>query len=208
MMAGVSVRPAVEEVFLALPVPRELVRPPRNVRSTLIASSLRSLRERGRYDDYVRRLEDPWRDLPSRAIAGTWLPLEAGLAHYRACDALGFTPSEQHDIGREVGDRIHGTFLGAMIRGARNVGVTPWIALGQARKLYERLYDGGAVGVTRAGPKDARMELLGNPTLGIPYFRNAIRGLWLVAIEFFCMKAYISELARGEDWYRVRIAWA
>jgi hypothetical protein len=142
------------------------------------------------------------------AIAGAWLPIDAGLAHYRACDALGFTPAEQHDIGRDVGSRIHGTFLGAMIRGARNVGVTPWMALGQARKLYERLFDGGAVSVTRVGPKDARMELVGNPAIEIAYFRNAIRGLWQVAVEFFCAKAYFTETGRGEWSYRVRIAWA
>jgi hypothetical protein len=197
-----------EEVVVALPVPRERVRFPKSVRSTLIASSLRSIRERGRFDDYRRHLEAPWREIPEVAIAGAWLPLDAGLAHYRACDALGFTLAEQHDIGREVGDRIHGTFLGSMIRGAKNVGVTPWIVLAQARKLYERLYDGGAVSVIRVGPKDARMEMVGNPSVDIPYFRHAMRGLWQVAVEFFCTKAYVNETGRGPAFYKVRIAWA
>jgi hypothetical protein len=89
----------------------------------------------GRFEAYARLLGDPWRDLPSRAIAGLWLPIDAGLAHYRACDALGLSTLEQVAIGREVGDRIHGTFLGTMVRAARGAGVTPWVALGSARKL-------------------------------------------------------------------------
>jgi hypothetical protein len=198
----------VGEIVVAFPVPREQIAPPTHVRSTLIAASVRAVRERGRFDDYVEHLERAWRDLPERAIAGTWLPLDAGLAHYHACDRLGFTVHEQVAIGREVGDRIHGTFLGTMIRGAKNVGVTPWLALAQARRLYERLFDGGACCVTKVGPKDARMELVANPYVAIPYFRNAMRGLWGVAIEFFCAKAYINETGRTDDSYRVRISWA
>jgi hypothetical protein len=189
-------------------VPRDRVAPPRNIRSTLVASSLRSLRDRGRYEDYLGVLEASWRELPGLATPGAWLPIEAGLAHYHACDRLGFTVGEQHDIGCEVGKRIHGTFLGTMIRGAKGAGVTPWTALGQARRLYDRLFDGGACAVTKHGPKDARMELVANPLVTIPYFRNAIRGLWQVALEFFCSKAYITETGRDDTSYRVRISWA
>jgi len=190
------------------PAPRERIPPAKCVRSTLIVSSLRAIRQRQRIEEYVRLLEAPWHELPSLAIAGVWLPLEAGLAHYHACDALGFTLAEQHDIGHEVGDRIHGTFLGTMIRGAKNVGVTPWIALTQVQRLYARLFQGGAVCVIRAGPKDARMEMVGNPCVRIPYFRNGLRSLWQVALEFFCTKAYVTETGREGDSYRARIAWA
>jgi hypothetical protein len=196
------------EIILPLPSPREQIRLPQHVRSTLIASSLRSLRERGRFDDYLQHLPERWQDLPTRAIAGVWLPIDAGLAHYRACDSVGFDLAEQHAIGREVGERIHGTFLGTLIRGAKSSGVTPWIVLKQAQRLNERLFDGGACGVTKHGPKDARMELVANPTVGIAYFRNAMRGLWQVALEFFCTRAYVSEMGRSETSYRVRISWA
>lgn len=197
-----------EQIIVPFSGPREQVHPPRSIRSTLLASSLRALHQRGRFDDYVRHLDAPWRDLPDRAIAGVWLPFAAGLAHYMACDALGFSAAEQHEIGRDVGDRIHGTFLGAMIRAARNVGVTPWLALGQTRKLYDRLFDGGDVCVVQVGPKDARMDLVSNPLAGVAYFRNAMRGLWQVGLEHFCSKAYVTEIGRSPSAYRVRIAWA
>jgi hypothetical protein len=191
-----------------LPVPRDRIVLPRHIRSTLIASSFRAVRERGREDDYRKLLDPEWKDLPERAIPGVWLPFEAGLVHYRACDGLSLTVSEQLEIGRDVGARIHGTFLGTMIRAAKNVGVTPWLALAQTGKLYTHLFDGGAVCVMKAGPKDARMELVGNPCVGIPYFRNAVRGLWQVAMEFFCQKAYVNEAARTSTSYKARISWA
>lgn len=207
-MGASGTKPADEEIVVAFPVPRERIQLATNIRSTLIASSLRSLRERGRLDEYRALLDEPWRDLPTRAIAAGWLPIDAGLAHYRACEALRFTLAEQLAIGREVGDRVHGTFLGTMIRGARSVGVTPWISLAHVNRLYERLFDSGGCCVTRAGPKDARLELVGNPVLAIPYFRNAMRGLWQVAVEFFCAKAYINETGRTDSSYKVRISWA
>jgi hypothetical protein len=197
-----------EEIFVPLPAPIGRIHPPKSIRSTLIASSLRAIRERALFDAYLANLDDVWRDIPTRAIAGTWLPIAAALAHYTSCDRLGFTVHEQIAIGREVGDRIHGTFLGTMIRGAKNAGVTPWVALAQTERLYERLFDGGACSVTKVGPKDARVELVANPCLAIPYFRNAMRGLWAVALEFFCEKAYITEIGRSATSYRVRAAWA
>jgi hypothetical protein len=62
--------------------------------------------------------------------------------------------------------------------------------------------------VVKVGPKDARMELVGNSVVGIPYFRNAMRGLWAVALELFCTKAYVNEIGRSETTYKVRISWA
>jgi hypothetical protein len=206
-VGSLSPKLAGEEFVVPFPVSRDLVIPPRNIRSTLLVASLHSLRERGRFEEYVRRLEQDWRNVPDLAIPGVWLPVEAGMAHYRACDALGFTVAEQLEMGRAVGDVVHGTFLGTMIRGAKNVGMTPWVALGQARRLYDRLFDGGAVAVTRVGPKDARMEIVRNALVEIPYFRNAMRGLWQVAVEFFCTKAYVTETGRGEGSYSARIAW-
>lgn len=196
-----------EEILVPFPATRDRIPSASDVRNTLIASSQRALRERGRFEDYMRVLKEPWREL-NFAVAGVWLPLEAALAHYRACDALGFTVAEQHEMGHDVGVRIHGTFLGTLIRGAKNAGVTPWIPLAHAHKLYDRLFNGGAVSVIRAGPKDARMEMVGNPCVGIPYFRNGLRSLWQVALEFFCTRAYVTETGHTNDSLRVRVSWA
>ena len=198
----------MEEIVVPFPAPPHLLAPATQVRSTLIASSLQSLRSRGLADAYVETVDAQWRDTLVQAVAGTWLPIAAGVAHYTACNTLVSLPMDQMAIGREVGDRLHGTFLGTMIRAAKGVGVTPWLAFSRTRFFYEHIFDGGGCCVTKLGPKDARMEMVGNPLANIPYFRNATRGLWLVAIEMFCTKAYMLETDRGQSSYGVKISWA
>jgi hypothetical protein len=178
-----------EEVVVPFPAPRNQLPLPTTIRSTLIASSLRAIRERGLFDTYREALEPRWRATILDSIAGEWLEIAAGIAHYTACDALAFSPLEQVAIGREVGDRIQGTFLGTMVRAAKNVGVTPWTGFPFTPKLYQRLFDGGGCCVTKLGPKDACMELAQNPLVRLGYFRNGMRGLWQGAVELFCRKA-------------------
>jgi hypothetical protein len=199
---------AIEEPFLELPAPRELLTPPLHVRSTLIASSLRSLREHGVIDEYLSKVDARWKDALLESVAGTWLPLDAGIAHYGACDALSLSATQHYDIGREVGERVNGTFLGMLLRTAKNAGATPWTALAQARRFYERLFDGGAICVGRSGPKDAKWELVVNPLTRFAYFRDGARGMWASAIELFCRKAYVSEIGRTDTSMKLKIAWA
>lgn len=197
-----------EEILVPFAAPLESLLPATTVRSTLLASSIRAIRKCERYDEYVANLPAAWHDLPLRAIAGLWLPIEAGVAHYRACDALRLSTEEQVANGRETGDRIHGTFLGTMVRAAKTAGATPWIALGSTNKLYERLFEGGGCCVTKVGPKDARLEMACNAVTGLEYFRNALRGLYQTGIELFCTKAYVTEIGHTESSCKMRISWA
>jgi hypothetical protein len=203
-----SAREDSEEVVVPFPLPREQLARPTRVRSTLIASSIRALRDRNLFDVYKAALHPAYRPVVLECVAGTWLSFEAGLAHYRACDSLGLSTMDQISIGREVGDRIHGTFLGTMLRAAKTVGVTPWTGFPYTAKLYERIFDGGGCCVTKVGPKDARMEVAGNPMVGIRYFCHGMRGLWQVALELFCRKAYLVELEQTPTSYRVKVSWA
>jgi hypothetical protein len=191
-------------------VPREQLTKATGVRSTLIASSVKSVRARGLFDRYLEGLDAQWRDTILQTVAGIWLPLGAGVAHYRACDALGLSAAEQYAIGREVGDRVHGTFLSAMVRAAKSVGVTPWNALAYTGKLYERLFEGGGMCVERLGPKEARCEMANNAIAGIPYFRNGFRGLYAAGVELFCTKAYVQDVAKQSTPTScvMRISWA
>jgi hypothetical protein len=118
------------------------------------------------------------------------------------------TAAEQMTIGREVGDRIHATFLGTMLRAAKGMGVTPWLAVGSTRKLYDRLFVGGDVYASKVGPKDARVEVAGNPLAALPYFRQGMRGMWQIAIELFSSRAYVVEAGHTSTSTRIRISWA
>jgi hypothetical protein len=155
----------------------------------------------------MKHLDPKWQEPIFHAVAGVWLPIEAGLAHYRACDEMNLSAAEQIAIGREVGDRIQGTFLASMVRAAKGVGVTPWSAMAYSGKLYARLFDGGGISVAKLGPKEARVEIARNLCSGIAYFRSGMRGLYQVAVELFATKAYVLDATRGtqEDSCTMRI---
>jgi hypothetical protein len=196
-----------EEIVVPFPAPRARLHSPTRIRSTLVASSLQALRDRGLFEPYVGALDTRWRGVVLDSVAGMWLPLDAGLAHYRACDGLGIPTPDQLAIGRDVGNRVQGTFIGTMIRAAKGAGATPWTGFSYTNRLYDRLFDGGGCQVTKIGPKDAVMEVAANPTVGIAYFRNAMRGVWQVALELFCRRAYLAEVHQTDTSCRVKVSW-
>jgi hypothetical protein len=199
-----------EEIIVPFPAPADSLGLATEVRSTLIASSIESLRRRGAYDRYAKLLAAPHRDTILMSVAGQWLPMSAGIAHYRACEALGFSVDEQFAIGAEVSHKIHDTFLGVVVKMAKNAGVTPWTLLPKGNQLYGRLLNGGGgTQVTKLGPKECRAELAGLPLLEVPYFRNAIRGIYQAAIALFCARVYVNELPRRATPTSIamRVAW-
>jgi hypothetical protein len=199
-----------EEIVVPLSSPRERLRPVAQFRSTMLTTSLKAIRDRGYEGRYLAVLPARYHDDVRACFAGMWLPIELGLAHYDACDALGLSAQEQLAIGKEVGLKIQGTFLGTMVKLAKAAGVTPWLCLSQYQRLYDRLFVGGGVIVTRLGPKEARVEGLRLPLSRIPYFRTAFRGLNEASCELFCTKAYVEEIKKlcTPESIGLRISWA
>jgi hypothetical protein len=203
--------PPAEEILVPLRAAEHLLGIATHVRTTLIVSSLQSLRRRERIDDYLALLPAERHAAVQSMIAGQWAPMELALAHYQACQALGLQAAELNLIGREVGDRIQGTFLATVVRMAGSVGATPWTALSQAGRLYERIFrGGGGLGVVRVGPKEARARLVGVPLAGITYFNVAMAGVFEIGSELFCSKAYAREVpgTRTPTRVAIQIAWA
>jgi hypothetical protein len=198
----------VEEVLIA-PPPSDsgLVT---HVRSTLLLSSVQSLRAHALFEHYVGLLDPAMRDTVESLIAGAWLPVETALTHYRACDALGLSLANEIALGHEVGKRIQGSILGLLLRGAKGAGATPWTGLGIMNRLWERVFSGGGgVGLVKLGPKEARAQLVGLPLLAVPYFRHAFRGTMLAGLELFCQRAYVHEHGRdrSEDTFTFHVSW-
>src|ERR1035441_5912286 len=168
--------PGTGEIVLPFSGPPEKLGVATRIRTTLLVSSLQSLRKRGSVDAYMRLLPAEHHMTINSMIAGQWLPMAVGLAHYDACQGLGISQPEVVAIGREVGDKIQGTFLATMVRMAGQVGATPWTALSFVGRLYDRLFQGGGgVTVIKLGPKDARVEFIGMPVARVPYYRMADR---------------------------------
>jgi hypothetical protein len=197
------------ETFLPLRAPRSRLGVATSVRSALVTSSIQSLRARGLHERYATRLGEGRRAAIATAARAVWIPMDLAVAHYEACEALHLGVGQQLDISLEVGQHLHGRLLRAMLRLARTAGVTPWAALAYSGRLYGRLFRGGGIEVTRTGPKDARIDMTGNPLCDIEYFRVGVRGVYESALELFCQRVFTQEIHWGRLGYAMalRISW-
>jgi len=94
---------------------------------------------------------------------------------------------------------------------ARDVrGGDSWTALAQFQRLWDRILDGGDCAVGRAGPKDARLEVVGLPLFRIRYFRFAFRFYTLTLCRLFATSCYVNEVPKGggPTFGTFRVAWA
>jgi hypothetical protein len=198
------------DVVVPFTLPRIRLGAATEARSTLITLSIDAVRGRGRLRDYSALLPRHHREEILSSVAGTWMPMRVAFAHYEAVEALGFTTVEATEIGRAVGDRINGTFLGTMVRMASTAGMTPWFILSNTGKLYERMFrGGGGISVTRYGPKDAHVDVVGLPLVSVPYFRAAMRGMFQAACELVSRRVYVRDVPHrgGAGNAALRISW-
>ncbi len=179
-------------------------------RSTWLNGSLTVLRSRGYFDAYLANLPPRYHDPILRSIAGTWLPAEVVVAHYRAIDALPLTTLERVDWGREVTKNLQRTIFSAAFAAARTAGVTPWAIMKVFPVSVSREWKGGAMAVFKVGPKDARIEIVGIPCLGIGHCRAGLRGITMALCELVCTKAYAQDIPElcGDSTLGFRVAWA
>ncbi len=199
-----------EEVLLPFPAPEGVLGEATAVRSTLIASSMASLRKHKLFDRYEGLLAPEHRERVLSTVAGVWLPVTVARAHYEACERLGLSTLEQVSIGAEVSAKIHETFLGTVVRMARQAGVTPWILLSRGHQMYSRLFQGGGgIRVIQYGPKECRTDIRGVSLFAIPYFRHAVRGIYQGAVSLFCMQVYVHEITKDASPNRValKVSW-
>jgi hypothetical protein len=186
---------AGDAVHLPFPVtPKEQVPVATQFRSTWLSSSVRAIKARERLDEYMTHLPREHHDVILKSVAGAWLPVSVAVAHYEACDALAFTPLELVAIGRELTLALQATVLGTFAKLANGAGVTPWTAMGQFQRMWDRVWIGGGVGVFKIGPKEARLEIVGWPCSRSMYVRHAMRGVVAGILELFCSKAFLAEL--------------
>ncbi|MET0286359.1 MAG: hypothetical protein ABW352_17900 [Polyangiales bacterium] len=148
-----------------------------SIRSTVLQSSLASLRSRGHFDAWSRAMDPIHRTAVAESLAPSWMPIEIALAHYQACEAINLPLSEQVAMGEAVGDRIQGTFLATLMKSARASGLSPLILFKQFDRLYGRLFEGGSIQLTQTGPKDLEVEIAGLPLSRYAYFRTAFTGV-------------------------------
>jgi hypothetical protein len=195
---------------LAHPRPPAHARPPANVRSTLLCSGIAVLRSRGLFESYAEKLDETAREPIVNIIAGVWMPLAIGMAHFQAVDALGLSADDAFAIGASSGRRIHATLLHTLVRMATGAGASPWTVFENYGRLWSRIFDGGRIQISKVGPKDALLEFSVFPPARFAYFRNAFRGVNHAGISLFVNTLYVRELVnrRKPDEFALRISWA
>ncbi len=186
-----------EEVHLAFPAPtKDKVPLTSKFRSTWLTSSLRAIKERQRHGEYLGYLPAEHREAIESSVAGIWLPTEVAVAHYEACDRLGFTTNELYAIGREVHAHAQLSVFSMAVKLATGAGATPWTAFSQFHRLWSRVWVGGGTAVFKLGPKEARIEIAGWQCAGSTYCRVAMRGVVSAMVDLFCKRSYLSEIPR------------
>jgi hypothetical protein len=193
---------------LLLPFPANAA-PVRHARSTILLGSIAGLRKAGHLEAYSSALSSAHREVLLQAVAGTWIPIDAALAHYRACAALGLTADAEVELGTSTFAQA-GSIFGTIMRLGKGAGVTPWSILPQFQRFWDRGYDGGGLRVLRLGPKEARMDLIQCPLADIRYYRNACRGLVVTILQLFCQRLYAQEIPsmRSQGSMALRAQWA
>jgi len=96
------------------------------------------------------------------------------------------------------------------VKAAVGVGVTPWTAFSHFGRLWERIFVGGGITVRKIAPKEAHVEVVGQPLIAIPYYYSAQRALFLGILDLFCTKAYAFDVPRttNKTGTTYRFAWA
>jgi hypothetical protein len=180
------------------------------MRGTVLVGSIDAMRESPRWDDYVKALDAPFRETLLTTVPASWVPLDAAVAHYRACDRLGLSVEDQVANGRKTFARASGVIFGTVTKMAKEAGVTPWTLMAQFHRFWARSYDGGGVQVRKVGPKEAYVDVIKAPLFASRYHRNAVRGVIVSSIDLFCTKGYMTErLGAGvQDGVAYRVQWA
>jgi hypothetical protein len=200
--------PEAPEVIMPLPASFQ---PLKSVRSTLIISSYGTMRDQGYGKAYLEALPAQYHRAVLDAVAGVWLPVDVALAHYNACGMLGLAPDAQIAMGRKVGERMHGTLLGTVVRMAKGAGVSPYTVIPQFQRFWDRAFDGGGLHATKVGPKEVHIGVEKAAIADSSYWRSALCGLAMGVLDLFCQKSYMQELGakkRVPGCVSFRIQWA
>jgi hypothetical protein len=185
-----------EEVFLAFPGRPDALPVVSKVKSTLLVSSVRGLRDHGHFERYKDLLDPQFHEPVLSAIAGVWMPIEVAVAHYRTIDSMGLTAREQATLGAAASERLGSSVFATIATLAKGSGVTPWTGLRYFQRFFDRFFVGGGTQVLKLGPKDARIDIVRLPLLDIPYFVNAYRVLIeALGVPFFCQKLYVTTVS-------------
>jgi hypothetical protein len=182
------------------------------VRGVLVQGTMTHLKSAGLFEEYVARLPEPQRDQIVEALAASWVPVELGVLHFATLDSMKLSERQISTMTEPFGANIFASMFAAFIAATRRAGAEAsiWIGLGQAERVWSRMYDGGGCRVIRVGPKDALLETSGLPFGKSRCFRTShcafLRGVLSVATRT-CVVKEVPSAGGRPDCVTVAISW-
>lgn len=191
--------------LLALPHP---LRPADALRGAVLASSLLGIRETGHEERYYELLDPAFVEAMRSVSAGTWVEMDAALAHYDAADRIGMSRTEVRGIGQRVGERLHKSVVGTIVRGLRAAGVVgPFSIYPRLNFLWARSVRGGGLRLLRLGPTEARLEVHAVPTVRHAFFRESLGGNLENTLRLFSPSTELAVEWIDGDTCAYRLSW-
>jgi hypothetical protein len=166
--------------------------------------------QQGNYERWLANVDPVYRSTIIECVAPTWLPIEAGLAHYLACDKFGLDDAALEKIGQGVGEKLQSTLMGVAAKMARSSGLSPEVATTAFGKLWPRVCQGGSFQVSKPGPKDMTIELRAAVLPKSRYFRGTFIGNVRAAYKLIGTRTlYIKQLPYDEkrDVFTVQVSY-
>lgn len=183
-----------------------------NVRAIVVQSAFAKLKEHGYYDDYMAEYPQDLALLTTQALASSWLPIEASIAHYATLEAIGLSDAQISRLGEESGAGLFDQLFATVVRAIRNAGggAGIWFGFKQADRIMARIYNGGGCQVLQVGPKDAHYELRGLPAVSTRASRVTqaafLRGVLSISTKVCVVKVVPASELRS-DYIRLSISW-
>jgi hypothetical protein len=199
------------EVVVPLRCPAHELRPPTDLRGTVLAASFQLVRMQGREQAYFSALARDLHEAIRFVDPLTWVPLEVARAHFRAMQATFPEPTRQVENGRMASERTQKTYLQTVVRALHGSGqVTALDFIKRVPSAVERmLRNGGGVSVFSLGPKDARVEMHAHPLVETDYIRNSWQGMIEAGLSLVTRRAFVRQDRRfgTSDRFAFDIAW-
>jgi hypothetical protein len=163
-----------------------------HIRSTLISSSIQTLKALGFMERYLSVLPERYHGEVLAPRAPSWTPVDEAATHYNACEGMHLSPAELEMLSETAVTSIGNTLMATFNRNSRTIeGGSPWLSLGQAEKLFARMNLGGSIRISRRGEREALVEVRGGSLYTIPYYEMGHCALLRVAAQLFVTRAYV-----------------
>jgi hypothetical protein len=178
----------------------------------VLQGALSQLRAAGHFDDYMRHYPAALAESVTQALASTWIPVEAVIAHYDTLERMALSDTQISRIAERLGASIFDQLFATIVRAVRTAGGGSgiWFGFKQTDRIWSRMYNGGRCRIAQVGPKDAFYTVSGLPGINARASRLSqcafMRGVLSISTKACVVKVAPSPLP-APDSLSMAISW-